>query len=278
MIIPKSWACIHHEAKLPDGSVWPMRTWGWGENAEDAKSHAEARAEKVRQRLLRRDIPEEYEYGDRPLREEIIETVHSGDDAEDALITRNRYGALILNSASLLFLDIDQKIQKRGFLARLLGRASEPWWKEQLGEIKEQLAKFPHISFRIYQTAAGFRVIATSKPFAPSSDEARELMQATSTDQLYTCLCLAQQSFRARLTPKPWRCGQPLPPNTFPRSTQLAEEAFIAWRRNYEQAIQPYATCTYLETIGGKAMDSRLSNCIAVHDSITRCTSNLPLA
>ncbi|MDO5675330.1 MAG: hypothetical protein Q4G66_10515 [bacterium] len=278
MIIPKHWACERHEVKLPDGAIWPLRTWGWGENEEAARQHAAARAEKVRQRILQQGILDPYEYGDRPLREEIVETIDGAADEGRAVITRNRYGALILNSSSLLFLDIDQKVQKRSFLSRLVGRKAEAVRNEQLLEIKEQLVKFPKISFRLYQTAAGFRVIATNRAFKPLAEETSELMLATNTDQLYQRLCLAQHGFRARLTPKPWRCALSLPSNSFPRTDAAAEEAFVAWKRDYEQRTQQFATCRYIETIGSRAADSRLSTLIALHDRMTRCTTNLPLA
>ncbi len=278
MIIQKYWTCKCHEVELPGGAILYLRTWGWGENDDAAKQHAAARAEKVRKRILQQDIPDPYEYGDRPLREEIVEAIGGAADEGHAMVTRNKYGVLVLNSASLLFLDIDQAPQKRSFISRLLGRKADAARNEQLLAIREQLANFPKISFRLYQTAAGFRVIATNRAFNPVAEETRELMLATNTDPLYQRLCLAQHCFRARLTPKPWRCALSLPPNSFPRADTQAEAKFIAWRRNYEHTIQQFATCRFIESIGTGAIDARLSTLIALHDRTTRCTENLPLA
>ena len=52
--------------------------------------------------------------------EEIIESVNNNVDECNNIITRNRYGALILNSTELLILDIDYKIQKRSLISRLV--------------------------------------------------------------------------------------------------------------------------------------------------------------
>lgn len=160
----------------------------------------------------------------------------------------------------------------------MFGHKSEESEENQLNKIKKQLMTFPEISFRIYKTAAGFRAIATNRIFHPLSDETKRLMQATNTDTLYQKLCHAQESFRARLTPKPWRCGIALPPNAFPRTDAKDEEKFIAWKRKYEQETQKFSTCRYIETVGSAVIDSRLSSVISVHDKMTRCTSNLPLA
>ena len=278
MIIPKSWICVSHEVKLQNGIVWPIRTWGWGETEEEARHLAEKRAGQVRERLLQQDIPDQYGYSDRPLREEIVEAVNDNIDECNNIITRNRYGALILNSTELLILDIDYKIQKRSLISMLFGHKSEESEENQLNKLKKQLMTFPEISFRIYKTAAGFRSIATNRVFHPLSDETKRLMQATNTDTLYQKLCHAQESFRARLTPKPWRCGIALPPNAFPRTDAKDEEKFIAWKRKYEQETQKFSTCRYIETVGIAVIDSRLSSVISVHDKMTRCTSNLPLA
>ncbi|MBN1763767.1 MAG: hypothetical protein JW860_00790 [Sedimentisphaerales bacterium] len=48
--------------------------------------------------------PDSYDYLEHPLREEIIESFVQGKE-EIAVITRNRYGSLILNSASVCFIE-----------------------------------------------------------------------------------------------------------------------------------------------------------------------------
>lgn len=132
MIIPKSWICVSHEVKLQNGIVWPIRTWGWGETEEEARHLAEKRSGQVRERLLQQDIPDQYGYSDRPLREEIVEAVNNNIDECNNIITRNRYGALILNSTELLILDIDYKIQKRSLISRMFGHKSEESEENQL--------------------------------------------------------------------------------------------------------------------------------------------------
>jgi len=55
-------------------------------------------------------------------------------------------------------------------------------------------------------------------------------------------LCRSQESFHARLTPKPWRCRLALPPASFPFSTSQEESKFRAWEANYTWR----ATCRQL--------------------------------
>ena len=131
---------------------------------------------------MQQDIPDQYGYNDRPLMEEIIESVNNNVDECNNIITRNRYGALILNSTELLILDIDYKIQKRSLISRLFGHKSEESEENQLNHLKKQLMTFPEISFRIYKTAAGFRAIATNRVFHPLSDKIKRLMQAINID------------------------------------------------------------------------------------------------
>jgi hypothetical protein len=87
-----------------------------------------------------------------------------------------------------------------------------------------------------------------------------------------------QESFRARLTPKPWRCGLPVPPGMFPFETPEDVARFQDWERNYTAAIQPYATCQYLVSFGNSPMASGFEELVQYHDQETRATSLLPLA
>ncbi len=65
----------------------------------------------------------------------------------------------------------------------------------------------PDWGWRIYRTKAGFRLLATHRPVFPSEPLAEEAFQEFKADILYRKLCVNQKCFRARLTPKSWRCG-----------------------------------------------------------------------
>ncbi len=90
-------------------------------------------------------------------------------------------------------------------------------------------------------------------------------------------MCLAQKSFRARLTPKPWRCNCTLPPGRHPRDGE-AQRVFDNWLREYETAAHRHATCRYLETIGNANPLSTMRQIVDLHDRLTRSGESLPLA
>jgi hypothetical protein len=52
-------------------------------------------------------FPERYAFADRPIREEILRELRDPWGASEAIVTRNGYGAEVLNTARLLFADID---------------------------------------------------------------------------------------------------------------------------------------------------------------------------
>lgn len=278
MLIPRFWSNLSGEGKRPDGSSLPVSVWGWGDDEASARSRGEERLQRVLERLRKGEpFPDQYDYGRLPLREETLD-VHSGEDGQPAVIvTRNRYGARVLNAASVLFLDID--IPRPTLLQRLLGMfGRRDRDAEVLSRLKQTLAQAAHGTFRIYRTAAGYRVIGIDREYDPAGSEAQALMQRTGTDPAFARLCKAQRSFRARLTPKPWRCDLSLPPTRFPRLSEEHEAAFAAWLRDYENDTRGYATCRYLETLGSASARGIIKQVVELHDSATRSTEPLPLA
>jgi len=79
-------------------------------------------------------------------------------------------------------------------------------------------------------------VLATDPVFKPGSAEAEKLMTQLDADPPFVRLCRAQESFRARLTPKPWRCGCERPAVRFPREHAHDEERFSEWLQRYDKA------------------------------------------
>jgi hypothetical protein len=210
------------------------------------------------------------------MREEILETFGSPADPK-AIVTRNRYGAKVLNAARLLFLDIDlppASVGKR--LGRFFGGADPD--AAPLAKLRDTLTRVNKGTFRIYRTAAGLRALAIDREFDPAGHEARDLMTATGTDPNFIKLCQVQKSFRARLTPKPWRCGLKPPPVDYPRDA--ADEArFAEWLAEYEEAAANFATCKYLESAGKGGFGGNVEvELIALHDRLTRSAEPLPLA
>lgn len=214
-------------------------------------------------------------YGDRDQREEIIE----GAGVADALVTRNHYGSLVLNSARALFIDVD--FEPPGRMSRLMqalgGRRDDPW-QHMYDDLCAVLSSECEEGFRLYRTAAGFRILATTHLFEPESLQSQRLMQAVSADAAFVRLCRTQRNFRARLTPKPWRCGATKPPGSFPRESAEDRRRFAQWLSHYERACRDRSTCRYLGHVGPNETHERVAPVVAVHDRMTKALEPLPLA
>jgi hypothetical protein len=276
MYIPRMW--VKASGKHPADAKVPVSVWGWGEDADRARAEAGSRLQRLLERITRGEpFPDRYTYGaGRPPREEILRTVDGADGQPAAVLTRNGYGAQVLNTARVLFLDIDvagpTAFDK---MLAMFGRKTHP--QVVLDELRAAL-RASGASFRLYQTARGYRALAVDREYDPCGDEAQKLMAATGTDQNFMKLCRAQKSFRARLTPKPWRCGAVGKPVEYPRDGAQAEQDFRAWLGKYEQLSQGYATCRYLETVGAGSPRNFARDVIDLHDRATRATEALPLA
>src|SRR5437762_1061454 len=105
MKIPQFWARSTRASGAP-GRVVACCEWS-DLSVEDARRRAEARAIELSVKL-RDGVPlNRYLYGDRPLREEIVRAIKDGAGEDVAIITRNVYGALILNTRRAMFIDVD---------------------------------------------------------------------------------------------------------------------------------------------------------------------------
>src|SRR5436853_4292927 len=105
MYFPRAWVKAEGEAEPPGKGALKLEAWGWGEDEASARSEAASRLGRLIDRVRRGErFPEHYAYADRPLREEVVESL-----GDRAAITRNRHGALVLNTSRLLFLDVDLK-------------------------------------------------------------------------------------------------------------------------------------------------------------------------
>ncbi|MFN7934315.1 MAG: hypothetical protein U0R19_13375 [Bryobacteraceae bacterium] len=263
-----------------------VRCRGWSDESE-AAAHRKAR--QIGETMARRIAAGEmntadtgYLYGDRPLPEPVLETLNGG------LITRNAYGAAVLNTSSLMFLDVDREDAEQApaaldlfsGLRSLFGKTPEPSAPQPSGVVTEMeaVARRYNLGLRIYRTAAGFRGIITNRRFTPGSKEAQQLLTEFRCDPLYIRLCEAQESFRARLTPKPWRCGLHPLPVKFPIEDRAAEDILQDWLRRYQANSARNATCRLVHTIGPEATDPELAALIARHDRGTKASTQMPLA
>jgi hypothetical protein len=279
MHIPRTWARAETEVESPEHGTTPLMAWGWGDDQAGALREAESRLGRLAERVRRGEpFPQRgYEYGNRPIREEILDAIGPPDDPR-AVLTRNRYGAIVMNASRLLFLDVDldEEGDRPALLGKLFGLKSAE--TKALEKLRNALAAAGKGTFRIYRTAGGFRALAPGREFDPAGRDAQDLMKATGTDPWFVRLCLAQKSFRARLTPKPWRMGLKAPPGEHPRGADV-QARFRTWLAEYDEASKGHATCRFLETVGkGGFVGSDDGGLVELHDRTTRAAESLPLA
>ncbi len=190
-------------------------------------------------------------------------------------ITRNRYGAEVLNTTELCFVDVDD-------FPPTLGERIRTWFggnmrtdEQRLLAALEDLRCCYGADSRLYRTAEGWRVIVACEGLAPTSAKMADIFAFLHADPLYSALCAWQQCWRARLTPKPGRLGARL--GRYPRrqSSETPAEGEAAWLAAYEAASEGYAVCRLVESFG-KPLTHPL---VAWHDERTRAREDgLPLA
>jgi hypothetical protein len=108
MLVPRHWEKTTGSAIDPKGKRYELQLWGWSnESAREAMATTRSRLADVAARIGRGEAADSYAYGSQPVREEIIRSVGEAGERAEAVVTRNRYGALILNTAQVPFIDID---------------------------------------------------------------------------------------------------------------------------------------------------------------------------
>jgi hypothetical protein len=241
-----------------------------------ARDHAQKIAESIVSSQAR---GQHYGYGERPLPEPVLREFQPHGDGPAAVVTRNAYGAVVLNTRDLMFVDIDREDKQATGIASgirsLFGGSRST--HTVLADI-QSVAERNNLTGRVYNTAAGYRVLITNAAFQAGSNQTEDLLRQFGADPLYIRLCRMQESFRARLTPKPWRCGRQAPPGTFPFETPEEKSRFQDWEKEYNSAIEGYATCRYTASFGSSPMAAGFEELVRYHDQETRAASVLPLA
>ena len=287
MKIPPYWAKSRYEGTDHRGHSQSFAASGWSfSSLQEAKDEAAARAKRIFDIITRGETPNRYEYHDRPIKEEILKEI-SDDGGVIALITRNRYGALVLNCSSVLFVDVDfSRPRPSGFLEALLlafSRKKRDEKKEAVvQETVQRVAEWaeghrPH-SFRLYRTKEGLRLLFTGQSYDPASEETASILRELRADPLYVKLTQKQECFRARLTSKPWRCGCPRPPIGFPWDDAGAEQAFREWEAVYATRDAGFKACELMREFGEQAAMAPVKTIIEVHDRGSRTDADAPLA
>lgn len=272
MKIPSYW--VRETRELPQGAG-KMKLRGVSDvSMQDARRRLEERAQlrlafaagelsvdSLRERLRRMDgydASGETEGYEADICEPIVQKVD-----EQNIVTRNRYGALVLNTTSLCFADVDHV--SGGFLNTLAqlfggGKSEEELLIER---VRALCAANDNLSVRLYRTAAGFRLVLAGDYLALDSVALQSLFRALEVDSLYSKLCAQQGCFRARLTPKPSRVGVKRAP--YCADSESAPATLADWIPAYEAACASYSVCRLVEQFGRPISHPALT----LHDTLT---------
>ena len=104
------------------------------------------------------------------------------------------------------------------------------------------------------------------------------MLRAFESDPLYVRLCQAQDCFRARLTPKPWRCNMDTLSSRYPWENNDHEIQYRLWERRYEEASKKYAVCRLVKQLGPPEVHPDVAPILTFHDQFTGVEADRPLA
>jgi len=236
----------------------------WGasnESEEEAARNADTRANSfIKINSSKTPDFNDYEYWNGYIKEEVIDEVLASDGRVVAALTRNHYGALVINSESVFMLGKTKK-DKTYYINKV-----ETF----------QLAN-PQYTLNVYETYAGLRVVITNAVFDSNSPVVDTIFKALDTDPLYVTLCKHQSCFRARLSPKPWRMNMERPPHRFPWASLKEELEYSQWLRSYEHESKQFSVVRLLRTFGSDQSNSDVARVLAIHDEYA-CSDSGALA
>ena len=301
MNIPKYWERKDVTFDI-DGEEAQCTVWGYSDgDPEVARRMIEEKIPKVEEAIrlawsARTQSDREDYYHVDAIREQRMEEFLQ-DGEEIAVITRNCYGAKIINCPEVMFVDIDTEEEawydwghNSGCLGLFLGSSpkepAEPAPRPEpsqakldaLSRVKDYVDSNSGTGFRIYETTLGLRLIATNQLYEPASDEAMAIMKNLHSDELYMRLCRVQKCFRARLTPKPWRIGVSRAPWARAWGGPGSPHAgYDSWLENYTTVSKGYQACRFMEKISLEAPDPAIKEVVRVHDENCGVAGDLQL-
>ncbi len=241
---------------------------------QDAQARARERArQRAEAALLQpRAAPgsDRYPYPERILVEPVLERIVAA-DREIARLTRNGYGATVLNAYAVMFVDVDTEKDAGHADGQALVDPGTA-----IAALVDLCARRSDLAFRVYQTRAGLRYLCTSRLFDPASTESSETLTTLCSDPRYRVLCRVQRCFRARLTPKPWRCRKDAAAPPARGLLARLARGLLATR-----SIDPssFAACRFLQTVGPDLpVDPTARVMWELHDRLAEASTGKPLA
>lgn len=285
MKIPKYWARSVQAVQQPDDEQpYRLVIWQWSDSSrEEAQRKADDRVREVAEKIRAGARLNRYGYGERPLREELTQGVTNNAGNEVAVLTRNLYGALVLNAANAMFIDIDfsgkgSAGSTGGGFQWGFGKRAPSQEDQHVERLTTWASRYPDLGIRIYRTFGGLRCLIINETFDPSRSETLDILRSCESDPLYVRLCQAQDCFRARLTPKPWRCNMDTPPSRYPWENTDLENQYRLWERRYAQASQAYSVCQLVRQLGRQEIHPDVAPILALHDRLAGVGDQRPLA
>ncbi len=288
--MPRFWAHENRTATGVDEAGRPreftLSSWGGSlRSIEDAAAVARRRLEALARHVAGSPLPSDWYYPAQVVREEVLEDLVGPDGALLGQITRNRYGAQVLNTDAVLIADIDLPApagRRRG-LRGLFARAPEapavdPAEQTARESIAAFAARHPGWGVHTHRTAGGFRVLVTGTGVTPVDGDAERILSELASDPLYVRLCAAQGTYRARLTPKPWRIGIRGPASALRWPVEgERERRYRAWVEEYSRRSGPWAVCRR-EAWNGVEPSAAERLVLELHDRVTAADSGAALA
>lgn len=189
-------------------------------------------------------------------------------------ITRNYRGYEVASVANIPIMDFDYKTYE----AMLTPVAYEAHVYAEVDKLSE--------NYRVYKTAGGYRVILTDK-LVQVKDFDFLSWEHAGADPIYNLLCVRDNNYRARLTPKPERIGVS-DLNSVINTRQWLKgldsapndvrEEYCDWYDEYSQKRKQYSTCMLTKFKQTSPCPSPIDEFIRYHDLATRAQISLPLA
>lgn len=150
---------------------------------------------------------------------------------------------------------------------------------------RRRLAEFLTVNsdwkVRLYRTPAGYRVLAMHGTLSPTAPEVASLFKVLKCDPIYVQMCQRQQSFRARVSAKPWRIGISDHLRPRPGVWPVRDEAMPArrrWIEAYQAKAAGFAACRFEAELGQGPVHEKVRVVQQLHDQLCRAESNLPIA
>src|SRR5882724_1423176 len=143
MYFPRFWARASEPARDPSGRAMQASCWRWSDQSlANAEEMARQAARQLAERFARGVIPKaRYGYEDRPFREVVIREMRSENNDLTAVLSRNSYGCLVLNTSRVMFVDVDIPELESGtpqWLRKLMGKPSPEMLVDQARAKAEQ--------------------------------------------------------------------------------------------------------------------------------------------